>query len=67
MPLFASFEQKFKFKKMVKLGFPNYVIINKLKENVAHVLPTKSCATWWLRNLDASMKFWVQTYHITMC
>jgi hypothetical protein len=41
MPLFASFEQKFKIKKMPKLGCPNCFIVNKLKENVA--LPIKGC------------------------
>jgi len=42
---------------MPNLGFPNYFIINKLKGNVAHVLPTKSCVTWWLMHLDAFRRF----------
>jgi len=58
MPLFASFEQKFKIKKMPKLGCPNCFIVNKLKENVA--LPIKGCVIWWLRHLDASMRSWAQ-------
>ncbi len=62
MPLFASFEQKIKQKKMPQLGFPNYFIVNKMKKNVAQVLPTMSCVTWWLRHLDASMRSWVQTH-----
>jgi hypothetical protein len=61
MHLFISFEQK-KFKiKMPKLGFSNCFIVNKIKENVAQALLTKSCVTWWLGHLDASMKSWVQT------
>jgi hypothetical protein len=48
---------------MPKLGFPNCFIVNKIKENVAHASLTKSCVTWWLRHLDASMR-WVQT-HVT--
>jgi hypothetical protein len=31
MPLFASFEGKKIKKKMPKLGFPNYFIVNKIK------------------------------------
>ncbi len=42
MPLFASLEKTLKFKKMSKLGFPNYFIVNKIKQNVAEALPTKS-------------------------
>ncbi len=49
---------------MSKLGFPNCFIINKIKENVAQALPIKSCVTWCLKHLDASMKSWVQT-HVT--
>ncbi len=37
---------------MPKLGFPNCFIVNNIKQNVAQVLPTKSCVTWWLRHLD---------------
>jgi len=55
MPLFASFEQKFKNIYMPKLGFSKCFIVNKIKENVAQTLPTKNCETWWLRHLDASM------------
>jgi len=66
MHLFASFEQKLKFKKMPKLGFPNYFIVNKIKENVAQASPTKSCVTWWLKHLDASMRSWVQI-HVHSC
>jgi hypothetical protein len=62
MHLFASFEQKLKYKKMPKLGFPNYFIVNKRKQNVVQVLSTKSYVTWWLRHLDATMRSWVQTY-----
>jgi hypothetical protein len=43
------------------LGIANYFIVNKVKQNVAQVLRTKSCVIWRLRHLDASMKFWVQT------
>ncbi len=46
---------------MPKLGFPNYFIVNKIKQNVAHVLPTKSCVIWWRRHLDASRRSLVQT------
>jgi hypothetical protein len=46
---------------MPKLGFPNYLIVKKIKQNIAQVLPTKS---WWLRHLDASMRSWVQTQAI---
>jgi hypothetical protein len=62
MPLFASFEQNFKLKKMPKLEFLNCFIVNKIKQNVAQVLLTKSCVTWWLRHLDTSMRFLVQTW-----
>jgi len=62
MPLFISFEQKFKLQKYAKLGFPNCFIVNKIKENVAKVLPTKSCVIWWLSHLDVSMRSWVQTW-----
>jgi hypothetical protein len=47
---------------MPKLEFPNCFIVNKIKQNVAHVSPTNSCVTWWLRYLDASMRSWVQTH-----
>jgi hypothetical protein len=47
---------------MPKLGFPNCFIVNKIKENVAKDLSTKSCVTWWLKLLDASMRYWVQTW-----
>ncbi len=40
---------------MAKLGFSNCFIVNKIKENVAQTLPTKSCVTWWLQHLDDSM------------
>ncbi len=66
MPLFSSFEQKLKFLKMPKLGFPNCFIVSKIKENVAQALPTKSCVTWWLRHLDASMRSWVRI-HVNSC
>ncbi len=62
MPLLASIEQNFKLKNMSKLGFSNYFKINKLKQNVAHVLLTKSCVTWWLSHLDAPMRSWIQTW-----
>ncbi len=35
MPLFVSFEKTNNNKKMPKLGFPNYFIVNKIKQNVA--------------------------------
>jgi hypothetical protein len=51
-------------KNMPKLGFPNYFIVNKVKQNVAQTLQSKICVIWWLRQLDASMRFWVQTHVI---
>jgi hypothetical protein len=44
-------------KNMPKLGFPNYFIVNKVKQNVAQTLQSKICVIWWLRQLDASMRF----------
>jgi len=35
MLLFVSFEKTNNNKKMPKLGFPNYFIVNKIKQNVA--------------------------------
>jgi len=64
MHLFASFEQKLKLKQMPKLGFPNCFTVNKIKENVTQAPLTKSCVTWWLKHLDASMRSWVQI-HLT--
>jgi len=51
-------------KNMPKLGFPNYFIVNKVKKNVAQTLQSKICVIWWLRQLDVSMRFWVQTHVI---
>jgi predicted acetyltransferase len=43
MLLFASFEKKLKLKKMSNLGFSNYFIINKLKQNGVKVVLKKNC------------------------
>ncbi len=44
------------------LKFHNSFIVNKIKQNVTHVILSKGCIAWWQRHWDVSMISWVQIW-----